>query len=221
MAVVSDLEGTLTTGATWRALGAEAEHHIGRVRYLGFVTKRLPAMGSVWAGRAAKRPFQDAWLQGLVTCFGGIEEAAFEALAERAVMAELWPKRREDVVAALRVHLAAGERLVLASGSLEPLVSAFARCLGEATGRPVEALGTPLEVAQGRLTGRLAGPVSAGQAKARRVHEFLGSERLSVAYGDSVDDVPLLLLSDAPVAVYPDDELRTMAQDLGWAVLDG
>ena len=221
MAVVSDLEGTLTTGQTWRALGTEAERRIGRARYLAFMAKRLPAMGLVLAGRAPKRPFQDAWLQGLATCFAGVDVAAFEAMADRAVVAELWPRRREDVVAALRVHLAAGERVLVASGSLQPLVDAFARRLGEVTERTVEALGTPLEVVQGRLTGRLSGPVSAGEEKARRVHAYLGEERLSVAYGDSDADVPLLMLSDAPVAVYPDEVLRKTAQDLGWAVLDG
>ena len=221
VAVVSDLEGTLTTGETWRALGTEAERRIGRARYLAFMAKRLPAMGLVLAGRAPKRPFQDEWLQGLAACFAGLEVSAFEAVSERAVAAELWPKRREDVMAALRVHLAAGERVVVASGSLQPLVVAFARRLGEATERTVEALGTPLEVAQGRLTGRLSGPVCAGEEKARRVHAYLGEERLSAAYGDSDADVPLLLLSDAPVAVYPDEVLRKTAQDLGWAVLDG
>ncbi len=219
MAVVSDLEGTLTTGATYRALGREAERCIGRVRYLGFVAGRLPALGGAWAGLSPKRRFQDEWLRRLTTCFAGIEVAAFEAMVARAVEAELWPKRRDDVIAALRVHLAAGERVVVASGSLLPVVEAFATRLGLATGASVEALGTPIEVLEGRLTGRLAGPVSVGEIKARLVHEHLGSERLSAAYGDSAADVPLLLLSDAPVAVYPDDILRATAQELGWRVL--
>jgi HAD superfamily hydrolase (TIGR01490 family) len=219
MAVVSDLEGTLTTGATWRALGQEAGRRIGRTRYLGFVAGRLPALGRAWSGRLPKRHFQDEWLRRLTTCFAGVDVATFEIMAERAVDAELWPRRREDVIAALRVHLAAGERVVVASGALQPVVEAFARRLGRATGSPVESLGTPLEVEEGRLTGRLIGPVSTGEIKARRVHELLGAERLSAAYGDSAADVPLLLLSDAPVAVYPDDVLRATAQQLGWRVL--
>jgi HAD superfamily phosphoserine phosphatase-like hydrolase len=221
VAVVSDLEGTLTTGETWRALGREAALRIGWARYLAFVARRLPAMARVRAGRASKRAFQDAWLTGLARCFAGVGEAEFEALAARAVDAELWPKRRHDVIAALRVHLASGEPLLIASGSLHPLVSAFAMRLGEATGQRVQALGTPLELEGGRLTGRLAGRITVGEEKARRVHELLGSERLAVAYGDAGTDVPLLLLADAPVAVYPDATLRRTASELGWAVLDG
>ena len=221
MAVVSDLEGTLTTGETWRALGREAAGRIGRVRYLAFVARRLPRMAWVLVGRGSKRAFQDEWLEGLARCFAGVGEAEFQAAALRAVDAELWPKRRNDVIAALRVHLASGEPLVIASGSLEPLVKAFARRLSEATGRPVQALGTPLELADRRLTGRIVGSVSTGEEKARRVHELLGSERLAVAYGDTGADVPLLLLADAPVAVYPDETLRRTATELGWAVLDG
>jgi len=221
VAVVSDLEGTLTTGETWRALGREAEARIGRARYLAFAARRLPGMAWAVAGRGSKRAFQDAWLEGLARCFAGVDEGEFEAAALRAVDAELWPKRRHDVIAALRVHLASGEPLLIASGSLQPLVTAFARRLGEATGQPVQALGTSLELAGGRLTGRIAGRVSTGEEKARRVHELLGSERLAVAYGDTGADVPLLLLADAPVAVYPDETLRRTANELGWAVLDG
>jgi HAD superfamily phosphoserine phosphatase-like hydrolase len=221
VAVVSDLEGTLTTGATWRALGVDARRRRGRARYLAFVARRLPAMALVRAGRAPKRAFQDEWLRGLAACFAGVELHTFEVAAERAVERELWPQRREDVMAALRVHAVSGERVVVASGSLQPVVAAFTRRLAEVLGAEVEAFGTPLEVQQGRLTGRLVGPVSTGEVKARRVHDYLGAERLTVAYGDSAADVPLMLLSDAPVAVYPDEVLRKVAQDLGWAVLDG
>ena len=221
MAVVSDLEGTLTTGETWRALGREAARRIGRVRYLAFALRRLPRMAWVLAGHGSKRAFQDEWLEGLARCFAGVDETEFEAAAVRAVDAELWPKRRHDVIAALRVHLASGEPLVIASGSLQPLVTAFALRLGEATGHGVQALGTPLERVGGRLTGRIAGRICAGEEKARRVHELLGSERLAVAYGDTGADVPLLLLADAPVAAYPDETLRRTAAELGWAVLDG
>jgi HAD superfamily hydrolase (TIGR01490 family) len=221
VAVVSDLEGTLTTGETWRAVGREAARRIGRLRYLAFAARRLPGMASVAAGRGSKRAFQDAWLEGLARCFAGVEEAEFAAAAVRAVDAELWPKRRHDVIAALRVHLASGEPLLIASGSLQPLVAAFAQRLSEATGQPVQALGTSLELVDGRLTGRIAGRISAGEEKARRVHELLGNERLAVAYGDTGADVPLLLLADAPVAVYPDETLRRTAIELGWAVLDG
>ena len=221
VAVVSDLEGTLTTGETWRALGREASLLIGRTRYLAFAGRRLPSMAWVLAGRGSKRAFQDEWLVGLTRCFAGMEAEAFAAAATRAVDAELWPRRRQDVIAALRVHVASGEALVIASGSLRPLVAAFAARVSEAVGRPVQALGTDVEVVGGRLTGRIAGRVNTGEEKARRIHERLGRERLSAAYGDTAADVPLLLLADAPVAVYPDEALRRTASELGWAVLDG
>jgi phosphoserine phosphatase len=101
------------------------------------------------------------------------------------------------------------------------VIAAFAARLAIEVDHPVEAVGTPLEVEDGVLTGRLAGPFNVAEAKARRVQEALGDERLAVAYGDTAADVPLLLQSEHPVAAYPDPTLRRIARERGWSVLDG
>jgi phosphoserine phosphatase len=39
------------------------------------------------------------------------------------------------------------------------------------------------------------------------------------AYGDTLMDVPLLEHADHPVAVYPDANLRVLAQERGWEIM--
>lgn len=215
------MEGTLTTGETWRALGAYLVAHDRGGAYRRTFARNLPSALLARGGWTSMEAFRERWLLELLGLFAGQTSGAFAAAAAWAVERVLWPHRRPEVVAALRVHQAAGERLVLASGAFQPVVEAFARRLERETGSgSLAAIGTPLGVRDGRLAGSFDGPLNVGEVKARRLHEALGSERLYAAYGDSGDDVPMLLLSDRPVAVYPDGVLRRTASDLGWSVFE-
>lgn len=125
----------------------------------------------------------------------------------------LWPARREDVLRELRAHQEAGRQVLLVSGTFQPVLEAFAAKLG------AEALGTPLALADGKLTGRLAAPVNVGATKAARLRAALGGAHLVAAYGDTEADRSMLELADAPVAVYPDEALLALAKVRGWRVL--
>ena len=78
---------------------------------------------------------------------------------------------RHDTIAALRAHLAAGDRVVLVSASFE----VYLRPLGELLGVD-EVLGTRLELADGVATGALDGPNCRGPEKVRRLHEWIDGE---------------------------------------------
>ena len=81
------------------------------------------------------------------------------------------------------------------------------------------AVGTPLEFENGTFTGRFAGPVSNGEEKKIRVVEIVEDQDVWAAYGDSLSDVPMLELSQLPVAVAPEPELLKFAQEHNWRVL--
>ncbi len=87
------------------------------------------------------------------------------------------------------------------------------------------AIGTPLEVgANGRLTGRRAGPHPYGAAKlviARGMAEEHGWEaRACSAYGDHATDAYLLAWAGEAFAVDPDSGLRREAERRGWTILE-
>ncbi len=63
-----------------------------------------------------------------------------------------------------------------------------------------------------------------GQQKTLKVHEALDGQQIdwenSYAYGDSFSDMPVLELVGNPVAVRPEEKLRSLANARGWEVMD-
>ncbi len=49
---------------------------------------------------------------------------------------------------------------------------------------------------------------------------MLAGRPLIVAYGDTRSDIPMLSLAQEAVAVYPDPQLRQVALDRGWRILE-
>jgi HAD superfamily hydrolase (TIGR01490 family) len=87
-------------------------------------------------------------------------------------------------------------------------------------------IATELETEDGRFTGRALGTPCFREGKVTRLEQWLDSrgERLeafaeSWFYSDSANDIPLLSRVTRPVAVHPDDRLRTHAAASGWPVL--
>lgn len=215
MTVAFDLEGTLSTGETWKGIGNYLKAH-GRIgAHQAFFWTRVPEALLARAGLIDERGFKNRWVEALPRLFKGYSEAEFAAVAAWVVEHEFWPGRRQDVLAELERHRAEGRRVLLVSGTYQPVLEHVAMRLG------AEALGTSLELAGGRLTGRLAQPVNVGMYKTKRLNRLLGSERLHAAYGDTGPDRHMLELADEPVAVYPDAALRQVAQARGWRILDG
>lgn len=215
--VASDLEGTLTTGETWRGVlrVLRERGEGGRVRL--FLARMMPPYLLSRAGVLDPQAVRERWITELPGLLRGATEAEMRDLVEEVVERDLWPGRREDVLDELRVHLEAGRTVVLASGTYQPVLDAFARRLGGP--ETVRALGTPLEWEGGRLTGRVAGPVAVGETKAHGLLRLLRGEPLHAAYGDTVQDVPMLRLARQPVAVSPDGALLGTARQRGWRVL--
>ncbi|QUG41492.1 HAD-IB family hydrolase [Psychrobacillus sp. INOP01] len=63
-----------------------------------------------------------------------------------------------------------------------------------------------------------------GEQKTMKVHEALSGHKIdwenSFAYGDSFSDLPVLELVGNPVAVRPEEKLRSLANERGWEVMD-
>ena len=43
--------------------------------------------------------------------------------------------------------------------------------------------------------------------------------RIVAAYGDTLSDLPMMEMSEQPVAVYPDAKLRRVAEERGWRIV--
>ena len=103
---------------------------------------------------------------------------------------------RESLIDELHAHKAAGRAIVIATGSPDIYVPALLRA---ANIKADAVIGTPMEVVEGRLTGRLAGPNCVQEEKARRVAAWIrdhGPFGESWGYGNRPHDFPMLAITD-------------------------
>jgi HAD superfamily hydrolase (TIGR01490 family) len=125
-------------------------------------------------------------------------------------------------------HVERGHRIVIVSGTLEPLAQRMARGLeAELTERglatKIWVCATRLEQSDGRWTGRIVGEAIFGEAKARAVRRIAAEASLDLqrcfAYGDSSSDNWMLEAVGKPAAVNPSNDLARIARRNEWAVL--
>ena len=115
-------------------------------------------------------------------------------------------------------HRERGEPVYIVSATLQEIVEEIARELGFDG-----ALGSTCEIVDGVYTGRsLRG--AHGDGKAAAVRELAAQEGFdldaSTAYSDSHTDLPFLEAVGNPVVVNPDRQLRRIAEDRGWPMLE-
>jgi HAD superfamily hydrolase (TIGR01490 family) len=143
-------------------------------------------------------------------------EALVSAWVRRAVPGWWYP----PALARLREHQAAGDTVVLLSGTPQFVADALAHELGVA-----RAIGTCCTTEAGRfcVDPPLVHPFGAAK---RALAETLCAESgagaaAMFAYGDSVHDLPLLHFAGHPVAVRPDAALLAVATAAGFEILGG
>jgi len=230
--VASDVEGTLTDGETWRGLGRWLAANGRRAEYRRFLAPRLLALPLARFGLYDRQRFRDRWIRDLVAHLAGLDAAEIDSIAAWIVEEELWPARREPMLAELALAVDGGARLVLVSGTYDPVLRAFAARIGARIGAEgigaaragseaiaAEGVGTPLRFEGGRFTGHLAGPVNTGRVKVERLARRIGSAPLGRAYGDSAADLALLEAAATPIAVTPDRALAQIARNRGWRIV--
>ena len=209
--IAADLEGTLTGGETWRGVRAYLQAH-GRGRdYNAFMHRHLLDYLGAKIGLIPKRTFQNRWISDLPQLFKGATLEQFRGVAAWVAEHELLPKLRLKPLNELEAAKRGGARIILVSGTYQSVLERFAERFG------FEAIGTPLELVNGTLTGRLAGPVNVGAIKCSSLQAQLGQRRLTRAYGDTMPDVPMLESAiEAVVVTGNDPALERLAQQRGW-----
>ncbi len=150
--------------------------------------------------------------------FAGRSVAEVEVLMQRFTAEVLAPRFHQEAVRRLREHQARGDRVVVISAALEPVVKGVCRHL------EVEHFtGTECEVAEGVYMGRLLGPSPHGDEKEGVAAAYMGRWGVDAgdcwAYADHGSDLALLRSVGHPVAVNPKPELLAAARQAGWPVL--
>lgn len=142
-------------------------------------------------------------------------------LVEETVEEVVAPLVYAEALAIIDEHQRAGREIVVISSSPVEIVEPLCRYLGLGDERVI---GTrPAVDDEGRYTGAIEF-YAYGPGKAEAMRELAGAEGLSLddsfAYSDSITDLPMLEAVGHPVAVNPDRELRTVAEERDWQILE-
>jgi HAD superfamily hydrolase (TIGR01490 family) len=157
--------------------------------------------------------------EGMLQLTKGWDRGQVERLVQEAVLDVIDPYVYEEAMDLLEQHRLAGRRIYIVSSSPEEVVRPLARHFG-ASG----VIATRAQVGEdNRYTGELEF-YAYGQQKAHAILDLAARSGLdlegSYAYSDSATDVPMLEVVGHPVAVNPDKELRRVAEEREWEVLD-
>jgi len=221
IAALFDLDGTLYTGHIWQDL---ARHHWAARRHRRWVAAYLlwnMAPFPVYKlGFMSRKTYFHVWGQTMGWLLRGWPLAEAQALFEKLTEEKVLPNVRPDMVARLREHRDQAHLVALVSGTFAPFLEVIARRLGVQ-----HAIGTRLEVRDGRYTGRIVPPLCQSEGKPQRAQAYLADQNVEIdwsasfAYADRNTDIPLLSLVGHPVAVYPDEMLLAHARANDWPVI--
>jgi len=197
------------------AQGLQRRHFYGRADLLAFAWQRLVFRAGPATGPQV-RTSQDAALSFVA----GKHRPELRALAREIADERIVPQVYPDLADLIDAHRTAGALTFVTTAAPAELAEIVAHGLGMTGG-----LGTTAEVDNDeRYSGRLAGTVLQGAAKAGAVRAHALSAGIdlsaSVAYSDSINDLPLLELVGSAEVVNPDRQLRKVAQRRGWRVHD-
>ena len=206
-----DLDGTIVPGFTAAAF---YEHRLrkGDVRPSDLARTLVLAADTKLGGDQGR--LGDVSVAGLA---GQVEEDLVE-LGERLFVQRIGATIRPQARELIRAHQRMRHTVAIASSATHFQVDPVARDLGVA-----HVLCSQVETENGLLTGRLAGGMLWGEAKARAAREFSRAHAVdpacSYAYGNGAEDVPFLSSFGHPHAVTPHSGLLRVAERLGWPVL--
>ena len=134
------------------------------------------------------------------------------------------PHIRQPALDLLAQHRAAGHTLVLTTAT----VCYIARPIGQQLGFAAEhIITTQLHYTeQGCITGESVGQFNLREGKVHNFERWLqargwdwGDVHITF-YSDSINDLPLLEKANTPVATNPDDQLRQIATERNWHIMD-
>lgn len=210
-----DLDRTLIRGSANYPL-AIAAFRSGHVPWRDLVKDTITALtfhrqGSTDEGSHALR-------ERILRAVAGIPQAEIIHLAD-AIVPRVVGRAIPEALALLREAAAAGHHRIVVSASPIELVGRISDALGLEG-----AVATRSELDNGRYTGRLAGEFCYGPGKVIEI-EKIAAERgydlaRSWAYSDSISDLPMMERVGNAVAVNPDKELRGLARERGWRVVE-
>lgn len=212
-----DLDNTMVRGSTL--------YFLGRAMYQrGFFTKadisKFVVANVRFRLTGTEKPEVISRFQKAATDFiGGHDVKEIYTIAQSVYDEFVSPALIQGTIDIAKQHLAEGTEVWLVTAAPEDMAKLISDRLGF-TG----ALGTKVEIENGKYVGKLNGQILHGIEKARAVRELAAERGFSLnnchAYSDSASDFPLLQSVGTPHAINPDARLRIKALAENWEIID-
>jgi putative phosphoserine phosphatase/1-acylglycerol-3-phosphate O-acyltransferase len=212
IAAFFDYDGTVIDGFSASAFYRHRLRH-AEIGPLELVKTLLGAARGIDTGE----DFEE-FLKMALGAWRGRTEEEVAGLSERLFKHEISGRMHWEAWRLVQAHHARGHRVVLASSATRFQVEPMARELAAD-----HVLCTPVEVVDGVVTGRTAGPVLWGEGKARAARALAAEHDLDLdecfAYSNGAEDVPFLGVAGHPVCIDPETALVRVAHERDWPIL--
>ncbi len=146
----------------------------------------------------------------IIKPFIGMPAERRESIMADLVRTLIIPRIKKGARRAIDFHKSRGDTVVIVTSTVDYLVKHVAE-----QARIDHFIGSKTELTdKGVLTGKLSGESPYQQGKVTLIKSFAAQHNISLAdsyaYGDSVNDLPMLLMSSHPYAVDPAIQLRCL-----------
>jgi len=216
-----DLDGTLIGAHIWLGI---VKHHF-KFKENRFLTFRYLfshfALIFPWKMRLiSTERYYRMWGKDMSKMVKGIKIGKAKEFFSWLCDEYLLPTLKNEVVERLKEHQKNGFLTILASGSFQELLEVVSDRLNFDF-----AIGTELEVAKDKFSGRIIPPLCFNIGKSEKIKNFLEKKNIKIdfkesfAYSDGFFDLPMLKLVGNPVAVDPDKKLLEFAKNKNWQII--
>ncbi|MGN0901777.1 MAG: HAD family hydrolase [Succinivibrio sp.] len=195
-----DMDGTLIDGDT---------NDMSFICYekMGFVTKdaikKLDSLEELfYKGTLDIREFVVFASKHLVNMHPILVNEALKQIVEGTLLKHV----KKGALERIEFHKNRGDTMLIVTSTMDYLASRIAKALNMDG-----CIAAPMEIVDGRITGRLTGTVPYQEDKVTRVKEYAKEHNLSLddcyGYGDSINDLPMLKMCAHRFAVDPNEVL--------------
>ena len=148
----------------------------------------------------------------------GLSANNLEKLHRQFMVEMVEPLKLPKAALLIEQHRLAGDRLLVITSTNHFIVEPIVKSLGID-----ELLATDPEIIDGVFTGKIVGTPTYQNGKVERLNIWLKEKNEvldgSCFYSDSINDLPLLLEVECPIAVDPDNALREEALRRHWKII--
>lgn len=216
---IFDFDGTLYSSETFQLLMNHLKHHpIHQSKYKSFFRTILPQYIGYKLKLVPEPKMKERSMQIYLDALNELSKLELESYFEE-LTEPVQKGFNERILERLGQHIKDNVQVMLVSGAYTPLLQAVTKEL-----EFHNVIGTDIQYTEnGEIDFSTPLFHVQGPRKTEKIRAALDGNMIdwenSFAYGDSISDLPVLELVGNPVAVNPENRLKTVAEQRNWEII--